>query len=153
LIDLKRFGRPVLLAMVAAGVLALLSVTGAYRDFERLFVRDAGQLDEAQTATALSRAYRQPVLTPYVELAVSFGIAPAPDRLREKLELNGRTMRFVPLDVVVYRHAALLALAGEREAAQLQFARAARAYPKVLAEAADALREHARQYPAEMAPL
>jgi O-antigen ligase len=151
--DLGRIGRPAALVVLAAGAFALYSVSNSYRDFERLFVLGAAMPEENEVAAILSRAYRQPVLAPYANVAVSFGIDVDRNGLREKLEFNGRVMRFAPLDVVVYRHAMLLALAGEREAARNQLVRAARAYPGVLPAAIKTLREQAGRYPVELTPL
>ena len=143
----------VVVALLAAGAIPLYSVQHAYRDFERLYVRDGTEPVGPERAAILSRAHRETVLRPYVEIALTFGIDVDRNRLRDKLELNGRVMRFAPIDVVAFRQAQLLALAGERDAARRQFAQAARAYPAEVQAAAYAVRAIAARHPAEMAPL
>ena len=75
------------------------------------------------------------------------------ERLREKLELNSQVMRFAPIASIVYRQAVLLALAGEREAAERQFVRAASVYPGDLETAIKIMSEVAERHPAELTPL
>jgi len=147
--------------LVALGVLAgwvnLLAVLAPYRDFERLvFLPERGsspQLEERLFAEAIGRIHREPLLTPYVELAVAYGITVTPERLKEKLDLNTRAMRFAPVDVVVYRQALLLALAGEHAAARGQLEQAMRVYPAELGNMLSQLDDLARRRPAEFAPL
>jgi O-antigen ligase len=141
------------LALLAAGAIPLYSVQYAYRDFERLYARDGTAPVGPERAAILSRAHRETVLRPYVEIALTFGIDVDRNRLRDKLELNGRVLRFAPIEVVAFRQAQLLALAGERDAARRQFAQAARVYPAEAPAAADAVRALSARHPAEMAPL
>jgi len=147
--------------VVALGVLAgwmnLLAVLAPYRDFERrVFAPERHSpppLEERAFAEWVGRLHREPLLRPYVELAVAYGITVSPERLREKLDLNTRAMRFVPADVVVYRQALLLALAGEHAAARSQLERAARVYRAGLGGIVPQLGELARRHPAEFGPL
>lgn len=140
-----------------AGAVNLVAVIGPYRDFERL-VFDAGAKadrpagDEA-FARAMMRVHREPLLTPYVELAFALGATVDESAVREKLELNTRAMRFAPVEAVVYRQALLLASAGEREAALAQLAHALRVYPGAARAIATELETLARRRPAEFTPL
>ena len=86
-------------------------------------------------------------------LAVAYGITPSKENLAEKLELTTRAMHFAPVDVVVYRQALLLALAGRAEAAREQFERALRVYPGERAAVIAELENLARRYPVELTPL
>jgi len=151
------------LARAVVGVAALVgsvnlaAVIPPYRDFERLIFA-AGPAasraaDEAAFAQAMMQAHREPLLTPYVELAFAFGVTVDAMRLQEKLALVTRAMHFAPVDVVVYRHALLLALAGEREAALAQLDRSLAAYPGEAEAVAAELAELARRHPAEFTPL
>lgn len=150
---LGRAGRVVAPLVAAAGLLYLLLIMSAYRGFERLFLA-APQLPGANEYHAiLARAHREPLLRPYAELAIASGLPLDGGRLREKLELNGRVMRFAPVAGVVYRQAILLALAGEADAAASQFSRAARVYPIDLPTAIRILNEHAPRHPVELTPL
>lgn len=150
---LQRIGYLAALLVLAAGAVNALSLLHGYRGFERLFTGSAGVLDTPQLSDILLQAQRDPVLEPYAELAASFGIAIERVGLREKLELNGRVMRFAPIDVVVYRQAMLLAMNDEQQAAQRQFKSAARVYPHELPSTTVKLRELAGKYPGEFKPL
>jgi len=151
------------LARAVVGVAALVgsvnlaAVIPPYRDFERLLFA-AGPAasraaDEAAFAQAMMQAHREPLLTPYVELAFAFGATVDETRLQDKLALVTRAMHFAPVDVVVYRHALLLALAGEREAALAQLDRSLAAYPGEAEAVAAELAELAQRHPAEFTPL
>ena len=99
------------------------------------------------------RLHREPLLRPYVELALTFGIMPSQQDLREKLELNARVMHFAPIDLVVYRQASLLALSGQPETALRQLELAVRAYPYHLDDFSVGLADLARRHPGEITPL
>ncbi|MBI3044739.1 MAG: O-antigen ligase C-terminal domain-containing protein [Betaproteobacteria bacterium] len=148
-----RAGAITVLLLLGTGVYFAASALHGYREFERLFARDAAVPEGNERAIILSRAHREPMLRPYAELAISFDLRVDAERLRDKLALNGRVMRFAPIDVVVYRQAMLLALAGEPQAAARQLERAARVYPGELATTVSTLRELAARYPREMEPL
>lgn len=155
-----RFAGPARTA-VALGLLVggvnLAAVLPPYRDFERLvfdggpkMARGAG---ERNFEEVMMRVHREPLLTPYVELAFAFAATADRNRLREKLELTFRAMHFAPLEVVVFRHALLLALAGKREAAREQLERSLRAYPGERENIVAELEVLARRHPAELTPL
>lgn len=143
--------------LLAAGCFSLAAVISPYRDFERLAFTALPQSSRAsgeQTfVAAMMRAHREPLLSPYVELALALGAAADADRLRTQLELNTRAMHIAPLDVVVYRQAFLLALAGEREAARIQLERVLTVYPWEAAAIVSELNDLARRHPAEVMPL
>jgi len=145
-------------ALVAlAGCVNLAAVIPPYRDFERLvFSADAKSpqaSDGHAFAAAMLRAHREPLLTPYVELAFALGAAVDPARLQEQLALTTRAMRFAPVDAVVYRQALLLALAGNRAAAREQLERSLRVYPAEAAGIVAELADLARRHPVELTPL
>jgi Virulence factor membrane-bound polymerase, C-terminal len=73
--------------------------------------------------------------------------------LQDKLALTTRTMHFAPVAVVVYRHALLLALAGDRAAALQQLRRSIEVYPADLNDVIAELKALARSHPAEFTPL
>jgi hypothetical protein len=142
---------------IIAGWLNLIGVLSPYREFERLVFsseqRRTPAAEEQDFARALANAHREPLLVPYVELAVVYGIAPSKEKLTEKLELTTRAMHFAPVDVVVYRQALLLALAGSGEAARAQLERSLRVYPGERAVVIAELENLARRYPVELTPL
>lgn len=151
----QRAARAATAFLVLLGGVNLAAVLPPYRDFERLVFDSAAPSPAgAQTFTAaVMRAHRDPLLEPYVELAFALGAPVRTDGLQERLELNTRAMRFAPVAAVVYRQALLLALAGDREAALVQLARALRAYPADAENFFSELEELGRRHPAEVMPL
>jgi len=143
--------------LMLVGWFNLISVLPHYGEFERLVFtpakRDVTQPNEGPFVQAIARAHREPLLTPYVELAVAYGVTVSEDKLREKLELTDRAMHFAPTSVVVYRHALLLALAGESSAAMRQLEWAMRAYPEDIRDIVTELAALARRRPDAFQPL
>lgn len=137
-LELARVGRPALLAMLLMGGLGLANLTQAYASLEKWMTRSLqGQVRDADlpAITAdLTRLHGESLLSPYVELVLAASIAPSTNRLEEKLQLSDTAMRFSPIRQIVFRHALLLALKGERDAALLQLRRAERAYPNDMAQ-------------------
>lgn len=87
------------------------------------------------------------LLRPYAELPIAAVIEPSRERLAATLALNERVMHFAPIGPVIYRQAALLALAGRRAEAQALFDRAAKLHPGLRAEFVTALETWARAEP------
>ena len=142
---------------VLAGLLNLYGVLAPYRAFERVLFRPGDNtgapVEEKVFMAAIARAHNEPLLTPYAELAIAYGIVPSRENLVEKIDLARRAVRFAPVEVVIYRLAILSALAGDRAAALEQLRWARRAYPAALGEVISQLQVLAREYPAEMTPL
>ena len=142
---------------VVAGCVNLAAVIPAYRDFERL-VFDAGlQTRQASSdpefVQALMKVHDEPLLRPYVELAITYGVGVDRAQLEDRLALVTRAMHFAPVEVVVYRQALLLALAGDADAAREQLERSLRVYPGERAAIVAELKTLARRYPSELTPL
>jgi O-antigen ligase len=156
-LKLPGFARLTVMVLMFAGWFNLVSVMHYYRDFERLVFlpdsRKAAKLDEKTFIDAIARIYSEPMLTPYVDLAVTFGFTMNEQNLPEKLALAGRVVRFAPISYLAYHQALLLALAGERETALRRFERAARAYPGDLGEVRSELSRLADRRPDVFAPL
>jgi O-antigen ligase len=146
-------GRGALVAILAAGAVNAAGVWSSYRGFEPLFTRAPGALQAAELAAIVTRAHRDVLLEPYAELAASFAIAVNEDALDQKIDLNRRVMRFVPLDVVVHRQALLLALAGDARQAERIFAIADRVHPGQTAALAAQLSDLERRYPGRFGRL
>jgi hypothetical protein len=62
-------------------------------------------------------------------------------------------MHFAPVQVVVFRQALLLALAGDAEAARAQLDRSLRAYPAERGAIVAEIKNLVPRYPSEMTPL
>ncbi|MDH3287700.1 MAG: Wzy polymerase domain-containing protein [Betaproteobacteria bacterium] len=142
---------------ILAGLLNLFGVLAPYRDFERLLFtperRAPSQSDDRPLGPAIAHVHREPLLTPYAELAIAYGVPVSRERLHEKLDLTARTMRFAPVAVVVYRHGLLLALAGDSAAALQQLQRSIEVYPAELTDVIAQLESLARSHPAEFTAL
>lgn len=139
------------------GSFVAVTTLGSYRELERILFtaqRDESAIPpEPEFTEVLMRIHRESLLTPYVEFAMTFAIVPDRERLKDKLELNARVMRFAPADTVVYRHTLLLALNGEHAAALEQLRRAAAMYPGELPGYARTLAVLARRFPGTFEPL
>jgi O-antigen ligase len=142
---------------VLVGCVNLAAVIPAYRDFERLVFSAGPRAPQSSSDEAFARAlmgvHEEPLLRPYVELAIAYGVSVDREQLGDKLALVTRVIRFVPVKVLVFRQALLLALAGDAAAAREQLERSLRAYPSERAAVVAELESLARRYPAEMTPL
>ena len=88
-----------------------------------------------RTRDGLIAVHGGSLLSPYAELFMSSLIEINNERLKEKLELNTRVMRFVPIGAVVYRQALLLAQAGRQAQARAMLEQAIWSYPGNFADA------------------
>ena len=150
---LERAGPPIAAVLVVAGAVYAVSLLDNYRQFERLFARGGAAPGTAEFNASVGRAHREPALAPYAELAIATAMVLDAERVREKVAINGRVMRFAPISSVVYRHAILLALAGDGAGAERQLGRAASVYPHDLPATMRLLDEVALRHPSELAPL
>lgn len=140
---------------ILAGFMHLAMFLAPYRDFERLvFSPGAGRhSSDAAFAEAVVALYREPLLVPYVELAIAFGAEVSEEGLREKVALLERATRFAPVSIVAYRHALLLALAGERDPALRELDRALSVYPEEADPVVRQLRTLVARHPGRFEPL
>lgn len=142
---------------ILVGCLNLVAVVSPYREFERLVFlpeRSAARpADDAAFASAIVGLYREPLLVPYVELAIAFGAPVDEGHLAEKVALVRRAVHFAPVTEVAYRYALLLALAGEHEPALRQLGKALRVFPQAADETFEELQRLARRYPGRFEPL
>ena len=151
--QLERLGPVAAALLLAAGFFTASTLWHSYQDFQRMFVLGAKPLPGEEIAAIVLRGQQDSVLEPYVELAASAYAKVDREQLQNKLELNGRVMRFMPTDIVVYRQALLLAMDGQAQAAQELFVRAMTVYPGTLPRITAMLRELTARYPAEFSSL
>jgi len=133
-LDLRATGRLAFVLMLALGWVSAINLAASYRSLEGLLYKSYhyAPRDEAEAQAllqGLQDIHQESLLTPYIELAYAGAIEVNREHLADKLELNGRVMRFAPASPVVYRQALLLALNGEQAAAVSLWRRAAIAYP------------------------
>lgn len=138
-LELRRIGRFSVMAVLLLGVLTLLQLRSGYRQLEGVLqIRPVSAADQSafeRTRDGLVAIHRGSLLSPYAELFMSSLIEVKDEHLREKLELNTRVMRFVPIGPVVYRQALLLAQAGQQQEAKAILEQAIWSYPGNFAEA------------------
>ena len=130
---LGRVGRPAVAAILLLGTMGLVNLAQAYATLEGWMQRGVQGLVKDSDLPAMTRdllrVHKESLLSPYVELVFATSIEPSTQLLDEKLQLSEQAMRFSPIRDVVYRHALLLAIKGDRPAALVQLRRAMRAYP------------------------
>jgi len=136
------------------GSVNLAAVIPPYRDFERLvFGAGPRTSSDPDFAQELMKVHSEPLLRPYVELAIAHGVRVERAQLDDKLELVTRALHFAPLEVVAYRQALLLALAGHAQPAREQLGRSLTVYPAARAAIVAELEQLAPRHPSELAPL
>ena len=120
-LELRRIGQLSMASMLLLGLLSLIQVR---MDYQKL--KDTLGFQSRAGLIALQDA---PLLLPYVELFMTSLIEVNADHQGEKLALNARVIRFMPISSVVYRQAFLLAQNGQKEQAQQQYKEALWSYP------------------------
>lgn len=132
-LELRNAGRMSVAAVLLMGLMTLSQLRSGYHELERtLAIRPASAADSDafdRTWRGLVAVHEGSRLSPYAELFMSSLIEVNVGRIKEKLELNGRVMRFAPIGAVVYRQALLLAQAGQQEQAQTLLVQAIWSYP------------------------
>ncbi len=147
---LSRFAFPL---MVAAGGFALGSVLHAYRDLESLMYPRVLPKNRAELVArneGLLQLHRDTLLAPYVEMTYAGIIVADRINLEDKLALNTRVLRLMPVPELAYRQVLLLALNGERDAALLQLDRAAAVFPDRLENFVTEAEQAAQREPAAL---
>ncbi len=150
---LSRFAFPV---MLLAGCLALGRVLYAYRDLEQLMypkVLPQNREEIVRRNQGLLQLHRDTLLAPYVELTYAGVIVPDRVNLPDKIALNSRVMRILPVPELAYRQVLLLGLAGESDAAQRELDRAVAVFPQRLKEFVSMIEELARREPDALGKL
>ena len=153
LTSLSRFAFPV---MLLAGFLTLGSVLKAYRDLELLMyppVLPKNQEEVVARNEALLKLHRDTLLAPYVEMTYASIIAIDRNNLQDKLALNRRVLRLLPVPELAYRQVLLLGLNGERDAALVQLDRAVAVFSYRLKEYVPIMEKAAEQEPAALGEI
>ena len=149
--NLGRVGRLLAGLLLVAGLAHAALLLRDFRSFERLvFAVYRAETDvpaEQVFRDVLTGVYREPLLAPYVDTVITYGIPVTEEKLAEKLALVDRAARFAPAPVVLFRQATLLDLAGQREAAVEQMERTLRVYPWWAKEFVPEVEDLARRYP------
>ena len=156
-LELRNIGRMSVMAVLLLGMLTLLQLRSGYRQLEGVLqIRPVSAADQSafeRTRDGLVDIHRGSLLSPYAELFMSSLIEVKDEHLKEKLELNTRVMRFVPIGRVVYRQVLLLAQAGRQNEARAMLEQAIWSYPGNFAEARRQIAELAEKNPERFSSL
>jgi O-antigen ligase len=156
-LELRGIGRAAVAVMLLLGAISLAQTLQGYRHLEKaLDLRTKATSDRSyvqRTRDELMLADESALLSSYAELYIANMMEPSADHLKEKLELNGRALRFIPVAPVVYHQAMLLALSGKMDDAKGELARAIWAYPSEFPNARNELESMERDDPAHIQPL
>jgi len=129
-----RAGRWLLIGLLALGWFVTAQLIRDYLVLENFlafryrYMHASAELNR-EAKDALLEIHRGSLLAQYVELGLARTISVDPDRLADKLAVNGRAMRLFPIDDVAYRQAMLLALHGDQAAAREQWDLAVASFP------------------------
>jgi hypothetical protein len=156
-LELRMLGRLSVAMMLLLGTLSLVQLFQGYKKLEAtLTLRPLSGSDATYTPRlrdSLVGVYSYALLRPYAELFMSGMIEVSADHLADKLVLNERAMRFVPIAPVVYRQAWLLALSDKPDEAKTQLKRALWSYPAEFRGAQAELAQLALKDPAHFSAL
>lgn len=139
MLKLRFAGRMSLGMILLLGAVALVQLRNGYGLLEQtLAIHPASSTDYSALSRfheGMAEVYKKPLLSPYVEFSLSDQVAVNEDRLQEKLALNTRVTKVMPVGAVVYRQAMLQAQANQPEQAKLTLERAIWSYPSGFSEA------------------
>lgn len=156
-LELRAVGRLSVAAMLLLGLLTLLQLRISYVQLEEVLrMRPASAADQGifkRVRDGLVAIHGGSLLSPYAELFMSSMIELNEDRKRDKLELNTRVMRFVPVGHVVYRQALLLAQNDMPQQARMVMEQAIWSYPGEFDSTRQRLAALAEKEPARYAAL
>jgi O-antigen ligase len=156
-VGLGRVGAPLAGLVLIAGLVQAALLLRDFRSFEQLvfavYRSDTDVPAERVFRDVLTGIYREPLLAPYVDTVVAYGVPVTTEKLPEKLAHFDRAARFAPAPFIVYRQAMLLELAGQRAGALEQMKRALRVYPWGAEEFVPELEDLSRRHPEKFASL
>ena len=151
------FAQGVMILLLAAGSYWMAGLMRDYLDLEGLlypsYHNGKPPLKPAALYDALYRFRKGTLLAPYVEYPMAEMMPVDETNLDSKLALSRRALHFSPSGMIVYRRAALLALAGRERAAKLEIGRAASSDPDLLEDALDLYSGLTEKYPGKFEPL
>lgn len=157
-LELRTVGRLSVAAIGLLGAVSLWQGAQGYRHIERALAQRTVAAQNPQQWVPRMRdellaAYDYPLFNAYAALFIANMVPPTPDRLQEKLALNERALRFIPVAQLAYHQALLLGWADRPREAETMLLRAIWSYPADYEGVRPALEELARQEPQRFAPL
>lgn len=156
-LELRLLGRASVAVMLLLGALSLAQVYQGYKRLESALVMRGMATKDAtyiqRTREELLAAHEYTLLSSYSELFIASMMEPSADHLKEKLALNERALRFIPIGPITYHQAWLLMLSDRPEEARAQLRRAIWSYPDHYALARAELDELVLKDPARFSAL
>ena len=156
-LELRRLGRLSVVAVLLLGLVTLAQLQRGYQLLERTLTARPKSMEDKNFSQrmreGLLEVHHIPLLQPYAELFINNWIEVSASELDNKLALNERSVKFIPISNVVYRRAYLLALADRQDEARLQMARAIWAFPGDFPVQAKELSALAQKDPAHFSAL
>lgn len=134
-LEIHNTGRLLMLAVLVLGCFALIQLRIGYQQLRgALTLRPVSGVSAEQLArdkqAGLMAVRHSSLLAPYAELYLSTSAVVSENHLADKLALNSRVVRFIPIASVVYKQAFLLAQAGRLEEAKRIYEQAVWSYPE-----------------------
>ena len=137
-VSMRGMNRPARVAVCLCGTAAILVALKTSYDYGRLadavFGERSAFVDQARKRALLLELHSSSLFSPLAELSAPQLFAPDPATAQTNLAFNERVMHYAPTAEVEFRHAVLLADAGDANAAMRQFDQAAYAYPEYVKE-------------------
>jgi O-antigen ligase len=151
-LELRTTGRLAVLAILVMGVVLLVQTRTGYLKLGTALSLQ-GRSNAVKVQEALMAAHEYPLLSSYSELFIASAMETSEEHLQEKLALNERALRYIPIAPVVYHQAWLLAWSGNGAEAERQLERAIWSYPGHYRLAVEELAALARKDPARFSTL
>jgi O-antigen ligase len=156
-LELQRLGRLSVALILVMGALSLVQIVQGYQRLGNALVMRGMASKDARyvqrTRDELLAVHEYALLSSYSELFIASMMDPSADHLKEKLDLNTRALRFIPIAPLTYRQAWLLAHSDRPDEAKTQLGHAIWSYPHEFAQAKGELEELARKDPARFSAL
>lgn len=156
-LELRNAGRASAAIVLVLGALSLTQVFLGYKRLENaLVMRGKTATDQSfipLVQSELMAVHQSALLSSYAELFIASTMELSTDHLEQKLELNRRALRYIPIAPLVYHQVALFALSDRPEDARAQLERAIWSYPLDYPSARIELEELARKDPARFSAL
>ncbi|MBI5889686.1 MAG: O-antigen ligase C-terminal domain-containing protein [Nitrosomonadales bacterium] len=156
-LELRNLGRVSVALMLVLGALSLLKVSQDYKRLENALVlrgkaiRENSLMPRAQEE--MMAVNKSPLLSSYAEMFIANTMEMSAEHLPEKIELNERSLHFIPTATAAYHRPILQAWSDRPEQAGMQMAQAVWAYPGDFPLARRELEGLVRKEPGRFAPL
>ena len=152
----SRQGTAIVALMLLLGSATLITLGSDYGKLEKTLNRQwqsgIEQTPWAESLATLGRLHRESLLSAYIELVYAYSLSVDREKLKDKIVVTERAVRFSPAEQVAFKLATLLALDGRSEDARLALRRALGTHPTARTNAIVQLKALVETYP-ELNPL